>query len=525
MILACVVAALFAWQNGRAAYKAHQSFVVDDAYITLRYARHLADGAGAVWNAGERVEGYTSLLAVVLIAWLHRLGLDLVDGALLLNLAGFVLLVGAVFCYGFRISRGMARAPVVLVPTLIVVSYPPLYVWIHGRLEGPLFAGLVAVALLATTMLLEQPERRSRQAAAALTLGILTLVRPDGGFFGLAGALFVFAACARRGWMGARDYVRFALLALGVPAALTAFRLFYYGEWLPNTVYAKATGLPTAHLLDTGLAYAAEFATARPYLPFVALLLTLFALVRRERWWPVGFLAVSAVGYCAVVVMAGGDHMAAHRLLLPLVAPLAMLCAEGLAGFTSRADRAELRAAAASLAGALLLVVVPAARYYRAEVPDPAAYIGTIVGEHLRANYQPGTLVALHTAGSTPYFAPDLRFIDMLGLNDSHIAHRQIDRLELYAQRWPGHAKGDGNYVLERQPDVIILGPAEGTNPDEPFLLSDIELGQSSRFAAEYVLREHFIDVTSKPDHAIVRATRRGWLRLQLYERKAADDR
>ena len=222
------------------------------------------------------------------------------------------------------------------------------------------------------------------------------------------------------------------------------------------------------------------------------------------------------------MVIAGGDHMAAHRLLLPLVAPLAMLCAEGLAGFTSSADRAQVRAAAASLAGALLLVALPAARYYRAEVPDPAAYIGTIVGEHLRAHYRPGTLVALHTAGSTPYFAPDLTFIDMLGLNDSHIARRRIDRLELYAQRWPGHAKGDGAYVLARQPDVIILGPAQGTNPDEPFLLSDIELGESPRFAEEYVLREHIIDVTSRPDHAIVRATRRGWLRLQLYERKGA---
>ena len=256
MILACAVAALFAWQNGRAAYKAHQSFIVDDAYITLRYARNLADGAGPVWNASERVEGYTSLLAVVLIASLHRLGVNLLDGALMVNIAGFVLLVGAVFYYGFRISRGLARAPVVLVPTLIVASYPPLYVWIHGRLEGPLFAGLVAVALLATTMLLEEPERRGRQAAAALTLGVLTLVRPDGGFFGVAGALFVFAACARRGWMGARDFVqilRFSHCCCRWRLRPSGF--CSYGDWLPNTVYAKATGLPTAHLLDTGLEY------------------------------------------------------------------------------------------------------------------------------------------------------------------------------------------------------------------------------------------------------------------------------
>jgi hypothetical protein len=37
-------------------------FTVDDAYITLRYAKHLAGGQGLVWNLGERpVEGYSKL--------------------------------------------------------------------------------------------------------------------------------------------------------------------------------------------------------------------------------------------------------------------------------------------------------------------------------------------------------------------------------------------------------------------------------------------------------------------------------
>ena len=37
---------------------------LDDAYITFRYARHLAEGYGlGAWNrTGEHVEGYSSLL-------------------------------------------------------------------------------------------------------------------------------------------------------------------------------------------------------------------------------------------------------------------------------------------------------------------------------------------------------------------------------------------------------------------------------------------------------------------------------
>ena len=34
-----------------------QRFHNDDAYISFRYSRHIADGLGPVWNPGERVEG------------------------------------------------------------------------------------------------------------------------------------------------------------------------------------------------------------------------------------------------------------------------------------------------------------------------------------------------------------------------------------------------------------------------------------------------------------------------------------
>src|SRR5580765_5869670 len=52
---------------------------LDDAYITFRYARHLAEGYGfGAWNhTGEHVEGYSSPLWMVLLSVAARLGLDL----------------------------------------------------------------------------------------------------------------------------------------------------------------------------------------------------------------------------------------------------------------------------------------------------------------------------------------------------------------------------------------------------------------------------------------------------------------
>ena len=46
-------------------------WLADDAMISMRYARNLAEGLGLVWNAGERVEGYTNLLWTLFMALVH----------------------------------------------------------------------------------------------------------------------------------------------------------------------------------------------------------------------------------------------------------------------------------------------------------------------------------------------------------------------------------------------------------------------------------------------------------------------
>ena len=525
VLLGCGVALLVAALEARTLYRAHAPFMADDAYITLRYARHLADGLGPVWNAGERVEGYTSFLAVALIALLSRLGVALEDGALFLNLCGLALCVLVLLWHGLRAERTSARPAIALAPALLVGTYPPLHVWVHGRLEAPLFAGLVALALHATHRLLEAPHDRRRQAAAALALGLLPLTRPDGGAFGLVGAVFVGIACLRSDRTGVSAFARFAVLALLLPLAHVCARKLYYGEWVPNSVIAKATGLPSGHAFEAGRAYLAQFLEARPYFPQLAASLFPFALIDPRRRLGATFFAAAAAAYAALIVSSGGDHMVAHRLLLPAVVPLAFLVAEGLRGIASfpTQPRGVAPAAAAVLALAGFFLLTPGERYAGAEQPDPAAYVGRIMGEHLRDTYPDGTLVALNTAGSSPFFAPRLRFIDMLGLNDAHIARRRVERLETGPQGWPGHAKGDGAYVLSRRPDIIIIGPAEGTTQEHPWFLTDVELGRSPRFAEEYSLREVRVDVRERPHHRLIGATATGRVTLRVYERKQAE--
>jgi hypothetical protein len=43
-------------------------FYNDDAYISLHYVQNLLAGNGLTWNPGERVEGYSNFLFIIIVA-------------------------------------------------------------------------------------------------------------------------------------------------------------------------------------------------------------------------------------------------------------------------------------------------------------------------------------------------------------------------------------------------------------------------------------------------------------------------
>ena len=80
-----------------------------------------------------------------------------------------------------------------------------------------------------------------------------------------------------------------------------------------------------------------------------------------------------------------------------------------------------------------------------------------------------------------PYYS-GLPTIDMLGLNDVHIAHHgKRDPMMRFA-----HQVGDGAYVLSREPGVILFGgflkkEASG------YFVSDRQIWSSPEFERHYV--------------------------------------
>jgi arabinofuranosyltransferase len=440
-----------------ALYKARH-FYEDDAYITLRYARRWIDGAGPTWTDGERVQGYTHPLWFLQLTLLGRLGAGLVGASRALGVA----YLGGTFAIFYR-----ARAHPV--SALVLATLPGLSVWAVGGLETVSFVFWVVLAawLVSRVAAAERPSTLSGAFAGA-ALAAATLTRPEG--FGLALVAIMWVLVSRRWralpWLG--------VAFIGPLAAWEAFSASYYRDLLANPIYAKVTGYPLLPSLRDGFTYLTVTAPSWGY-AVLACALVLVTTRRREALWIVT-MALPIVGG---LLIGGGDHMVGARLLVP--AAVLVIFAAGLHAPVNPRWLAPL------LLGASVVLQAPSA-LLRERRPDLAALMGGIVGRFLEHELPRGSLAAISVAGSTAYFAPSLRFIDTLGLNDRYIARRAVKVGITAWQAMAGHRKGDGDYVLSRLPDVVILGAASGyLGLDErEWFLTDYELLQSDAFRLQY---------------------------------------
>jgi arabinofuranosyltransferase len=472
----------------------NRSFYHDDAYITLRYARNHAAGLGIVWNPGEYIQGYTSILHLILISFLGKLGIEMVWASRLVGLIAYAGLVTVVACFVTPL-KSEYRASLWHLPVILVATSAPILVWTLGGLEGLLFSLLVAggalLFLAATTSL----STYWLYAASGVCFGLSFLTRPDG-------IVFIAVSCGYLLWLALRHKARvshlIAFLAAAVFVALPylMWQMHRYGGIVPNTFYAKV-GTPLWLRLRAGGTYALTYAVHPPFLLLLVIVCLVFAFLKRSWNSAVTYLVLSVGAYITfVVIIAGGDHMQSFRLMLPIIPLMSMTLALVLPSVIGLTRSMTINRITVSI---LILSSFQVLDCELIPRRDDAAFVGTIVGKYIADAWPAGSLVALNTAGSTPYYAGAHRYIDMLGLNDATIARRKIERIELVWQRVPGHLKGDGNYVLSRHPDFIIMGPAEGTVASNPWFLSDLELSKDERFLRDYAPRRVTLAEDGRP--------------------------
>ena len=219
-------------------------YLPDDSYITYRFAQHLAEGHGLVWNiGGERVEGYTSPLHVALLAIAFRIGLPIQDAANFINLLSILGLI-VFFILFIRRYVGYISPIAIFFLCLYLTDARLSAIHLNAGLDTPLFMFLLALVFGLSVAFVRAPG--PTLAATLALVNILCLLgRPDAAPYLLGQAIIVvsFAVFQKR-TLGQNALLNFTLLAYGLSLvmgmAYLLWKYLYFGYLFPNPYYIKA---------------------------------------------------------------------------------------------------------------------------------------------------------------------------------------------------------------------------------------------------------------------------------------------
>ena len=215
----------------------HWGYVVDDAYISFRYAHNVIAGNGLVFNVGERVEGFSNPLWVGLLSLGGLAGVKLPTVAKLLGIGFYILLLRSVYQLGMHFGdRSFARSL-----SMLIAVAPQMGFWANAGLETVSVAYFLAAG--ATHAISDS--KRGRVSNSLVSYACLIVIsRPEG--VALAGILIGYASLRHLKVVPNQWRLLVFLLFVTVVCLL---RFWYFGELAPNTYFVKS-GSPLTNALS-----------------------------------------------------------------------------------------------------------------------------------------------------------------------------------------------------------------------------------------------------------------------------------
>lgn len=281
----------------------------DDAFIALRAVDNFVSGHGLVSNPGERAQGFTSPLWVLLLSVPYAVTREpyftVIVASVALSMTSVTLLLRA----GVRSAGRHVFPVVVLTFSRAFTDYATS--GLENALSTLLLCGFALVYFGASA-------RRPDPTLKPYLLGALVVLTRFDHALLIAPAIIEYSIRHRR-----RGALYFAVGMAPVLGWL-CFALFYYGLPLPVTAYAKLNvGIPRHVLIAQGFAYFMDSIARDPItLLTIVSACVLGAATRR----PVAlWLALGIALYLVYVLVIGGDFMSSRFLVAPLVVAVALL--------------------------------------------------------------------------------------------------------------------------------------------------------------------------------------------------------
>ncbi len=436
-------------------------FVIDDAFITYRYAENIALGNGFVYNLGERVLGTTTPLFTLILSAFATAGISVYKASLAVSLlcSGFTAIIV------LRLAQSLRFTLWCWAPVLLYALFPRSLPMETGGMETALFTVLITAAIYF--------HHRGQHFYAMGSATLASVTRPEG--------LLLMALLLL--WSALRQ-PRSVIGLLVIPATLIGpwvlFAWRYFGSPIPNSVAAK-------------LALYSRYGTEGP-LANIAFLLGLHnplgwamvALAIPGTWW---LLKKQNFGRLAVVWIAGmlGFYTfnQSHIFLWYIVPIYPVFLVLATAFFPWLSERLKWSRPRVEVASKVVLVILTLAlglgnitplRYYT-RYQELLEQVHQSIGYYLRAHAEPGEVVAAEDIGYMGYFS-GMRLIDRDGL----ISPRVI----------PYNRDGDYYGVIrDFNPDWVVAARGSKTSGfiDSAAFLRDYELKKAFMYPTGIDLR------------------------------------
>ncbi len=440
-------------------------FTIDDAFISLRYAKHLSLGHGLIWNlGGERVEGYSNFLWVLIEAFLFKLNMPTL---FIVKILGVVcLILSGYFLY--KLSRLFLSVYLSLICACLLLLHRGEILWSVSGLETLFFQALLLLTVLILFIARKQKKNRYFLIVALLSFA-LSITRIEGVGITALFLLLLFIEDVRdTKCFVERGFLTYLMTYSVLIIPVFFFRYHYYGHLFPNPVYCKAlfSSLP-------GYESYLYLKLIAPILVFNIYLL--FCHYDRRIWYLLLPSILFLLGFLHADVVVAFDN----RYFLPtfaLLLPLLVLSLKEIATVLSIRDSESVVAITALLLCFLSFPKSTIKQMQQFALTNQSAHQFRIDIVHwIHHNISKNYAIALGDCGLIPYFS-ERTFIDTYCLNSKEMT---LPPISLSYKKYV-------DWVLNiKKPEIIILLALvhQNTAYHPPF---DIELISRAAFHQGY---------------------------------------
>lgn len=447
--------------------------VVDDAFISFRYAENLNLGYGLVFNPGEKVEGITNFLWTVLLSLFMRKNFSPVFVSKFLGIiAGIANLFATYKIYLISTKRKKTELGYLL-PVALLATNGCFALWAIAGLETSLFTFFI---LLGIYFYLKSLENYKYLWSSSFFFGLSVLTRPEGlGFWFLTTIYFFWTNLPQKKILKIK-LIPWLCPFLFIFVIFTIWRVTYYGSFFCNTFYLRFSG-QTGGIYLEGFRYIGNFC-----LTYLGILLFLPALLFSPIKKPfLNYFRLIIVSYLVYILRTGGDYQFFFRFFYPILPLLFILFSDFLLRIreiiSERRNSVTVgtcnRMFGFLIAALILQNSLPSflgEEKKELEQDRRLKIIRVETGKWLRNNTSAKDKIAVGGAGIIPFYSK-LYTIDCMGVNDPNIARLKAKSSD------PAHGKFDLNYVLTKNPAIFV----------EEWLLRSMGAFHSKTFKALYI--------------------------------------